>query len=246
MRLFVSFMFRGDCSINIFDIPTDVLIRFAKYAHREFIFSGYDPGQHSARLVRPVTQDVRYAFNVHSIWTIGSGKVLGRTRCWVCLTWVLQICRFLRSMVNLHGIRWIWQTELMVGLKVLTCVRTTNMGTHFCVCHCFLACTRPPDSIRNKYTDDITYEQEHSQSQSLNTCNQLVIPSPLHLTFTLQFWAKYNIEEVILSSTLNHYVRSPPTGTIDISSSPKYIDYVRSPMSVDIHQDYFIFLGLKL
>jgi hypothetical protein len=72
----------------------------------------------------------------------------------------------------------------------------------------------------------------------------------------------------MLSSTLNHFVRNAPTGTIGISSSPNYSDYVReriycrdlsvscrvsfdflvtSPMRVDIHQqDYFIFLGLKL
>jgi hypothetical protein len=30
----------------------------------------------------------------------------------------------------------------MVWLKVLTCVRTTNMGTHFCVWYCFLGCTK--------------------------------------------------------------------------------------------------------
>jgi hypothetical protein len=48
-------------------------------------------------------------------------------------------------MVNLHGMQRLCQAALMVGLKVITCVRTANMGTHFCEWYCFLACTRPPD-----------------------------------------------------------------------------------------------------
>ncbi len=151
------------------------------------------------------------------------------------------------------------------GLEETICKRTnTNLSTLY-LC---LSCTRPPDSTRNKYMEDIAYVQEHSQSQSQNTCNQLMIVSPLHLTFTTQLCKECNIKEVILSSTLNHFVRNTSTGVIDISSSPNYSDYVRervycrdlsvssrssfdffvtSLIRVDIHQhDYFIFLGLKL
>jgi hypothetical protein len=45
--------------------------------------------------------------------------------------------------------------------------------------------------------------QESLQSKSQNVCNQLVISSSMYLTFTTQFCSEYNIEDVMLSSTLN-------------------------------------------
>ena len=113
-----------------------------------------------------------------------------------------------------------WQAVLTVGFRVSTCSRTNTDS----VLYLFLTCTRPPDSTRNKYTEDIA--QERSQSQSQNVCNELVISSPLHLIIYGHPWAEHNIEEVCLSSTsnINHFVRVTCTGVIGLSSS-KYSDY---------------------
>jgi hypothetical protein len=64
-----------------------------------------------------------------------------------------------------------WQAALIAGFGVPVCSRTNTDS----VLYLFLACTRPPDSTRNKYTEDIAYAQERSQSQSQNACNQLMI-----------------------------------------------------------------------
>ena len=61
--------------------------------------------------------------------------------------------------------------------------------------------------------------QENLQSKSQNVCNQLVISSSMYLTFTTQFCAEYNIEDVMLSSTLNHFVRNTSTDVISPTSS---------------------------
>ncbi len=108
-----------------------------------------------------------------------------------------------------------WQSALTEGLRVPTRSRTNTDS----VLYLFLTCTRPPDSTRNKYTDDVAYTQERLKSKSQNTCNQLVIVSSMYFTFTAQFWSECNIKDVILSSTLNHFVRSTSTGVISSNSS---------------------------
>jgi hypothetical protein len=78
-----------------------------------------------------------------------------------------------------------WESALTTVFRVPVCSRTNTDS----VLYLFLTCTRPPDS-----------DADH---------NQLVIASQLHLTFIgIKFWAECNIEDVIPSSSLNHFVRS--------------------------------------
>jgi len=65
-----------------------------------------------------------------------------------------------------------------------------------------------------------------------NTCNQKVTECVeptgdciINVFFTVQLWAEWNIEDVIPSSTLNHFVRSTSTGAI--SPKPNFRVYVQ-------------------
>jgi hypothetical protein len=58
----------------------------------------------------------------------------------------------------------------------------------------------------------------------------------MYLTFTTQLWAECNIEDIILSSTLSHFVRSTSTdaispnsstGAMGLSWTPNFSDYVQ-------------------
>ncbi len=142
-----------------------------------------------------------------------------------CFQWIETILNGSRMLIQqVRSVRGyssyvtVWQTTLTGGLEESISKRT---NTNLRALYLFLAWMRPPDPDlnRNKYTEDITDTQEHFQSKSQNVCNQLVITSSMYLTFSAQLWEECNIEDVILSSTLNHFVRRTSTGAISPNSS---------------------------
>ncbi len=95
----------------------------------------------------------------------------------------------------------VWQGALTTVFRVTSCSRTNTDS----VLYLFLTCTRPPDSTRNKYREDITCTQELSQSQSQNVSNQLVISTPLHLIIYAHPWSEYIRERIYCRDLSDSY-----------------------------------------
>ncbi len=91
-----------------------------------------------------------------------------------------------------------------------TCVRTANMGTHFWVWYCFLACVRPPDS-NNTITSWAITKQIHT----IYWCFGHRLTLLFYTTFSRsQLWGSL----ISPTSNNNHFVQVASTGTIGLSS----------------------------
>jgi hypothetical protein len=139
----------------------------------------------------------------------------------------------------------------MVGLKVFTCVRTTNMGTHFCEWYCFLACTRPPDCRCTTTLTTLTIKiTEYVQP----TDDCFIVVSYLYCTvLRLIYWCNGSIMNTDYSVYVQEHIYwfdsavSCKTSFDSFFISSRFVEIVTSPMSGNIHQqDYFIFLGFQV